>query len=110
MKKKYDVKEKEKQERKEKERLLKLKNNKKSDESLKQLYYKVKQEAFHIGQNKRNIPVIYSTIKDMYIMANNNPEELYKQKLRINEEERLLCKDIKRQQQELKKLILEKKK
>ena len=42
---KYDLKEKEKQEKKKKERALKSKNVKKSGESLRELYYKVDDEA-----------------------------------------------------------------
>ena len=52
-----------------------------------------------------NIPVLYSTVKDMYIMSNNNPEEIYLQTLRINNEESFLGKDIKRQQKEIDVLI-----
>ena len=43
-------------------------------------------------------------------MANNNPEELYLEKLRIKNEEKNLCLDVKRQQKEIEKLIREKKK
>ena len=46
----------------------------------------------------------------MYIMSNNNPEELYLQDLRIDEEESFLGKDIKRQQKEIDALIDEKRK
>ena len=105
---KYDIKEKTKQEKKEKEKQLKIKNNKKSDETLKELYDKVKEEAFHISKNKRDIPKVYSTVKDIYIMANNNPEELYLEKLRIQNEEKSLCLDIKRQQEEIEQLRKEK--
>ena len=107
---KYDIKEREKKERKEKERQLKANNNKKSDETLKELYYKITDEAYHIHRNKRNIPIIYSTVKDMYIMTNKNPEDLYLQSLQIDEEEDILCKDIKRQQREINDLIKKKKK
>ena len=48
-------------------------------------------------------------MKDIYIMANNNPEELYLEKLRIENEEKSLCQDIKRQQKEIDLLIEEKK-
>ena len=41
-------------------------------------------------------------------MANNNPEELYLEKLRIANEEKSLCADIKRQQREIDELIKEK--
>ena len=105
---KYDIKMKEKLEKKEKERQLKANNSKKSDEALRDLYYKVVDEAFHINKNRRNIPILYSTIKDMYIMSNNNPEEIYLQTLRIDEEETFLGKDIKRQQKEIDRLIDEK--
>ena len=109
IKSKYDINEKKKIEKKENEKQLKIKNNKKSDEALKDLYYKVKDEAFHINKNKRDIPILYSTIKDIYIMANNNPEELFLEKIRIKEEEKNLCLDIERQQKEIKLLIEEKK-
>jgi hypothetical protein len=105
---KYDIKEKQKQEKKEKNKKLKIQNNKKSDESLKELYDKVNEEAFHIQKNKRDIPKVYSTVKDIYIMANNNPEELYLEKIRIENEEKSLCADIKRQQREIDELIKEK--
>ena len=105
---KYDIKMKEKLEKKEKERQLKANNSKKSDEALRDLYYKVADEAFEINKNRRNIPILYSTVKDMYIMTNNNPEEIYLQTLRIDDEETFLGKDIKRQQKEIDKLIDEK--
>ena len=105
---KYDVKMKEKLEKKEKERQLKANNSKKSDEALRDLYYKVVDEAFQINKNRRNIPILYSTVKDMYIMSNNNPEEIYLQALRIDDEETFLGKDIKRQQKEIDRLIDEK--
>ena len=41
-------------------------------------------------------------------MTNNNPEEIYLQTLRIDEEEIFLGKDIKRQQKEIDRLIDEK--
>ena len=99
---------KEKLEKKEKERQLKANNSKKSDEALRDLYYKVVDEAFQINKNRRNIPILYSTVKDMYIMSNNNPEEIYLQTLRIEDEETFLGKDIKRQQREIDRLIDEK--
>ena len=105
---KYDSKVKEKLEKKEKERQLKQNNSKKSDEALRDLYYKVADEAFEINKNRRNIPILYSTVKDMYIMTNNNPEEIYLQTKRIDQEETFLSKDIKRQQKEIDKLIDEK--
>ena len=105
---KYDSKMKEKLEKKEKERQLKANNSKKSDEALRDLYYKVVDEAFQINKNRRNIPILYSTVKDMYIMSNNNPEEIYLQTKRIDEEETFLSKDIKRQQREIDQLIDEK--
>ena len=107
---KYDLKEKEKQEKKKKERALKSKNVKKSGESLRELYYKVDDEAYHIIKNRRDIPRVYSTIKDMYVMSNNNPEELYTIEQMIDDEETHLCKDIKRQQREIDKMIDEAKK
>jgi len=99
---------KDKLEKKEKERQLKANNSKKSDEALRDLYYKVVDEAFQINKNRRNIPILYSTVKDMYIMSNNNPEEIYLQTKRIDEEETFLSKDIKRQQREIDQLIDEK--
>ena len=105
---KYDSKMKEKLEKKEKERQLKANNSKKSDEALRNLYYKVVDEAFQINKNRRNIPILYSTVKDMYIMSNINPEEIYLQTKRIDEEETFLSKDIKRQQREIDNLIDEK--
>ena len=107
---KYDAKEKIKQEKKENEKQLKIKNNKKSDETLKDLYDKVTDEAFHISKNKRDIPKIYSTVKDIYIMAYNCPEELYSEKIRIKNEEKSLCLDVERQQKEIDLLLNEKKK
>ena len=106
---KYDLKEREKKEKKEKERQLKANNNKKSDETLRELYYKITDEAFHIHKNKKNIPIMYSTAKDMYIMTNKNPEDLYLQTLQIEEEDDFLSKDIKRQQKEIDALIKKKK-
>ena len=105
---KFDLKQKEKLDKKERNKKKKENNNRKSDQALIDLYYKVKDEAFHINKNKRNIPILYSTIQDIYIMSNNNPEELYLQSLRIDEEETFLGKDIKRQQKEIDELIDEK--
>jgi len=79
---KYDLREKEKLSKKQKEKKLKEINSKKSNQSLIDLYHKIKEEAFHIHKKKRNIPVLYSTVKDMYMMYNINPEELYLQKLK----------------------------
>ena len=110
IKSRYDLREKEKQEKKKKERALKNKNLKKSGESLRELYFKVDDEAFHITKNRRDIPIVYQTVKDMYIMTNNNPEELYIIEEMIDDEETHLCKDIKRQQKEIDRLIDEKKK
>ena len=106
---KYDLREKEKISKKEKEKKLKENNSKKSNQALIDLYHKIKEEAFHIHKKKRNIPVLYSTVKDMYIMSNNNPEELYLQQLRIQKEEDFLSKDISRQQKEINELIKVKK-
>ena len=105
---KYDLREKEKISKKEKEKKLKESNSKKSDQSLVDLYDKIKEEAFHIHKKKRNIPILYSTVKDMYIMSNDNPEELYLQDLRIEAEEKFLSKDISRQQKEINDLIKKK--
>ena len=107
---KYDVKMKEKAEKKEKERQLRESNLKKSDEALLDLYYKVGEEAFQINKNKRSIPILYSTVKDIYIMSNNNPEEIYLQKERIEKEETFLSKDIKRLHKEIDILIDKKRK
>ena len=84
-------------------------NCKKSNQALIDLYHKIKEEAFHIYKKKRNIPILYSTVKDMYIMSNDNPEELYLQQLRIEKEEEFLSKDISRQQKEINELIKQKK-
>ena len=110
IKSRYDLREKEKQEKKKKERALKNKNLKKSGESLRELYFKVDEEAFHITKNRRDIPIVYQTVRDMYIMTNNNPEELYTIEEMIDDEETHLCKDVKRQQKEIDRLIAEKKK
>ena len=106
---KYDLREKEKLSKKERVKKLKENNSKKSNQALTDLYHKIKEEAFHIHKKKRNIPVLYSTVKDMYIMSNDNPEELYLQQLRIEKEEDFLSKDIKRQQKQINELIKEKK-
>ena len=105
---KYDLREKEKISKKEREKKLKENNSKKSNQALIDLYHKIKAEAFHIHKKKRNIPILYSTVKDMYIMSNNNPEELYLQQLRIENEEKFLSKDISRQQKEINELIKQK--
>ena len=107
---KFNLKKKEKLDKKEKNKKKKENNNSKSDQALVDLYYKIKDDAFSINKNKRNIPVLYSTVKDMYIMSNNNPEEIYLQDLRIENEETFLGKDIKRQQREIDALIDEKRK
>ena len=107
---KYDINMKEKMEKKEKERQLKESNLKKSDEALLDLYYKVGEEAFQINKNKRNIPILYSTVKDIYVMSNNTPEEIYLQQKRIEEEETFLSKDIKRLHKEIDVLIDQKRK
>ena len=101
---------KEKMEKKEKERQLRESNLKKSDEALLDLYYKVGEEAFQINKNKRNIPILYSTVKDIYVMSNNTPEEIYLQQKRIEEEETFLSKDIKRLHKEIDVLIDQKRK
>ena len=102
---KYDLREKEKINKKEKEKQLREQNSRKSDQSLVDLYNKVKEEEFHIKKNRRTIPILYSTVKDMYILSNDNPEELYLQSIRIKDEEKFLSKDISRQQKELNNLI-----
>ena len=107
---KYDINMKEKMEKKEKERQLRESNLKKSDEALLDLYYKVGEEAFQINKNKRNIPILYSTVKDIYVMSNNTPEEIYLQQKRIEEEETFLSKDIKRLHKEIDVLIDQKRK
>jgi translation elongation factor P/translation initiation factor 5A len=94
--------------KKEKERQLKANNSKKSDEVLRDLYYKVVDEAFQVNKKRRNIPILYSTVKDMYIMSNNNPEEIHLQALRLEDEETFFGKEIKRQQREIDRLIDEK--
>ena len=106
----FDPKEKLKKEKKKKDKKKKEDNNMKSDQALLDLYYKVQDEAYSITKNKRDIPVLYSTVKDIYIMSNNNPEELYLEEKRIDEEDTFLSKDIKRQQKEIDALIDEKRK
>ena len=106
----FDPKEKLKKEKKKKDKKKKDDNNMKSDQALLDLYYKVKDEAYQITKNKRDIPVLYSTVKDIYIMSNNNPEELYLEEKKIDEEDSFLSKDIKRQQKEIDELIDEKRK
>ena len=101
----FDPKEKLKKEKKKTDKKKKEDNNMKSDQALIDLYYKVKDEAYQITKNKRDIPVLYSTVQDIYIMSNNNPEELYLEEKRIDEEETFLSKDIKRQQKEIDILI-----
>ena len=97
----YDPKEKRNKDKRETQKKLRIKNDKKSNEALKNLYYKIKEEAFHIHKNRRGVPKVYSTVKDIYIMANNNPEELYLEKQRIRDEEKSLCEDVKRRQKEI---------
>ena len=61
---KYDLKEKEKINKKEKEKKLKMENSRKSDQSLVDLYHKIKEEAFHIHKKsfvQRNKPYRYSS-------------------------------------------------
>ena len=106
----FSHKEKLKKEKKLKDKKIKEDNNMKSDQALIDLYYKVKDEAYQITKNKRDIPVLYSTVKDIYIMSNHNPEELYLEEKKIDEEETFLSKDIKRQQKEIDILIDEKRK
>ena len=106
----FDPKEKLKKEKKKNDKKKKEDNNMKSDQALLDLYYKVKDEAYQITKNKRDIPVLYSTVKDIYIMSNNNPEELYLEEKRIDEEDTFLSQDIKRQQKEIDSLIDEKRK
>ena len=106
----FDPREKLKKEKKQKDKKKKEDNNMKSDQALLDLYYKVKDEAYQITKNKRDIPVLYSTVQDIYIMSNNNPEELYLEEKRIDEEDTFLSKDIKRQQKEIDALIDEKRK
>ena len=105
MKMKYDIKEKQKIEKKEKEKKLNDQNNKKTNENLKELSDKIIKEAFHIKKNQKKIPKLYKTVKDIYIMANNNPEELYLEELRISQEEESLCLDTKRQLKEIEEKI-----
>ena len=106
----FDPKEKLKKEKKKKDKKKKEANNMKSDQALIDLYYKVKDEAYQITKNKRDIPLLYSTVKDIYIMSNHNPEELYLEEKKIDEEDTFLSKDIKRQQKEIDALIDEKRK
>ena len=77
LKNKYDLREKEKLEKKKKEKELKEKAIKSNEDALTNLKHKIKKEAFHLRKNKNDIPVNYTTIKDIYIFQNNKPEELY---------------------------------
>ena len=98
----YDPKEKKNKDKETKKKLqIKNEKNAKSDEDLKNLYFKVKENAFFIHKNKREIPKSYSTVKDIYIMANNNPEELYLEKQRIKDEEKALADNVERRQNEI---------
>ena len=98
MKSKYDLKEKEKQEKKRKEKELKKRNKqRKTEDDLTDLQIKIEDEAFEIRKRAKDIPLSYTTVKDMYILQNNNPEELYKIAEMIDEEKTFLKKDIKRQ-------------
>ena len=109
IKSKYDLKEKQKQEKKKKEKELKAKSHRKTGESLFELKYKIEEEAFHIRRNVKDIPVNYTTIKDMYILQNNNPEELYKIGKLVKKEEKYLQKDIEKQIENIDKMLNQKK-
>ena len=109
IKSKYDLKEKQKQEKKKKEKELKAKSHRKTGESLFELKYKIEEEAFHIRRNVKDIPVNYTTIKDMYILQNNNPEELYKIRKLVKKEEKYLQKDIEKQIENIDNMLNQKK-
>ena len=109
IKSKYDLKEKQKQEKKKKEKELKAKSHRKTGESLFELKYKIEEEAFHIRRNVKDIPVNYTTIKDMYILQNNNPEELYKIGKLVKKEEKYLQKDIEKQIENIDNMLNQKK-
>ena len=109
IKSKYDLKEKEKQEKKKKEKELKSKNQRKTGETLYEMKYKIEEEAFHIRKNQKDIPMNYTTIKDMYILQNNNPEELHKIDKAIKHEEKYLKNDIKKQIKNIDAMLKQKK-
>ena len=111
MKRKYDLKEKEKQEKKRKEKELKKRNKqRKTEDDLTDLQIKIEDEAFEIRRRPKDIPLSYTTVKDMYILQNNNPEELYQISEMIDEEKKFLKKDIKRQLKNLYSMSKQKKK
>ena len=110
VKSKYDLKEKEKQEKKRKEKELKLKSKRKLGENIYEIKEKIEDEAFYIEKNVKDIPMNYTTIKDMYILQNNHPEELYEIDKMIKEEKKFLKEDIKQQKKHIDKLFEEKKK
>ena len=110
MKSKYDLKEKEKQEKKRKEKELKKKNQRKTDDDITDLQIKIEDEAFEIRKRPKDIPLNYTTIKDMYILQNSNPEEIYQIEEQIDEEKSFLKKDIKRQLKNLYQKASQKKK
>ena len=109
IKSKYDLKEKEKQEKKKKEKELKSKNQRKTGETLYEMKYKIEEEAFHIRKNQKDIPINYTTIKDMYILQNNNPEELHTIDKAIKHEEKYLKNDIKKQIKNIDAMLKQKK-
>ena len=111
MKSKYDLKEKEKQEKKRKEKELKKRNKqRKTEDDLTDLQIKIEDEAFEIRRRPKDIPLSYTTVKDMYILQNNNPEELYQIAEMIDEEKKFLKRDIKRQLKNLYSMSKQKKK
>ena len=109
VKSKYDLKEKEKQEKKRKEKELKLKSKRKLGENIYEIKEKIDDEAFYIEKNVKDIPMNYTTIKDMYILQNNHPEELYEIDKMIKDEKKFLKDDIKQQKKHIDKLFEEKK-
>ena len=101
MKNRYDITEMEKQEQKRKAKEMQNKNKRKTEDDVTDLKIKIKEEAYEIDNNIKDIPYNYTTIKDLYILQNSNPEELYVIDKLIDEEKKYLKDDIKRQLKEL---------
>lgn len=107
---KYDIEEIQKQEKLKKEAESKNKKKKvNTDDALSELRYKIEDEAYYIEKNEREIPINYTTIKDMYIMKNNKPKELYDIKEMIAKEQKYLNLDLKRQVKEINESLKEQK-
>ena len=98
---KYDLEEKEKIERKKRLKELEKKNQGKTEDDITDLKIKIEDEAYKIERNPKKIPTLYTTINDMSILQNSNPEELYQIDQMIEEEEKFLKNDIKQQLKDL---------